>query len=359
MLKTEKVLAANLKNLAYNILKNFNDNVIKNKTFSELVNCTECNKKIFARPNKVFTTLLCGHVYHRICIEKKLLLSKQLTCSTPKCEKSVEILKEFTTTETGLKRNSESSTSSLVGKMGKQLNIQSQEIINEEIPNIDNGENKDKVNSKGKGSDIVEGSIKKPIEVDSEKPNTMQDKFSNKKAKKKIKNEDSQMLKRLIKELSSNSNLQIFEINVEEGKNSENLLHLYNKIINVEIRKEIASQEVVKSYYSFEKVLSQRFKYHFDKFLNIHQAQMDVNNELEKQLPDTTKTTRNKRKERAQKIYFLFNSIGIEKIGLVKSFSMNAISKLYLHAKLFWGPEIAILRKKVEIVFHRRQNYFT
>ncbi|RHZ68387.1 hypothetical protein Glove_295g41 [Diversispora epigaea] len=31
---------------------------------------------------------------------------------------------------------------------------------------------------------------------------------------------------------------------------------------------------------------------------------------------------------------------------------------LYLHAKLFWGPEIAILGKKVEIVFHRRRNYF-
>jgi hypothetical protein len=32
---------------------------------------------------------------------------------------------------------------------------------------------------------------------------------------------------------------------------------------------------------------------------------------------------------------------------------------LYLHAKLFWGPEIAISGKKVEIVFHRRRNYFT
>jgi hypothetical protein len=32
---------------------------------------------------------------------------------------------------------------------------------------------------------------------------------------------------------------------------------------------------------------------------------------------------------------------------------------LYLHAKLFWGPEIAITGKKVEIVFHRRRNYFT
>ncbi|RHZ56871.1 hypothetical protein Glove_396g17 [Diversispora epigaea] len=33
--------------------------------------------------------------------------------------------------------------------------------------------------------------------------------------------------------------------------------------------------------------------------------------------------------------------------------------EVYLHAKLFWDPEIAILGKKVEIVFHRRRNYFT
>src|SRR5436190_6667203 len=37
----------------------------------------------------------------------------------------------------------------------------------------------------------------------------------------------------------------------------------------------------------------------------------------------------------------------------------EVVSQLYLHAKLFWGPEIAILGKKVEIVFHRRRNYFT
>jgi len=35
------------------------------------------------------------------------------------------------------------------------------------------------------------------------------------------------------------------------------------------------------------------------------------------------------------------------------------IPGLYLHAKLCWDPEIAILEKKVEIVFHRRRNYFT
>ncbi|CAG8618956.1 998_t:CDS:1, partial [Diversispora eburnea] len=183
-----KVSAANLKNLAYNILKNFNNDVIKNKTFPELANCTECDKKIFARPNKAFTTLLCGHVYHRICIEKKLLLSKQLTCPTPKCEKSIEILEEFTTPEMESRRNSESSTSSLVEKMGKQLNIQSQEIIDEEMPDVNN-------QPKDKSIVMIEGSQKRSIEVVSEEMNTAQDKSPSKKAKKEVKNEDSQMLK--------------------------------------------------------------------------------------------------------------------------------------------------------------------
>ncbi|RHZ47954.1 hypothetical protein Glove_564g73 [Diversispora epigaea] len=35
------------------------------------------------------------------------------------------------------------------------------------------------------------------------------------------------------------------------------------------------------------------------------------------------------------------------------------LTRLYLYAKSFWGPEIGILGEKVEIVFHRRRNYFT
>ncbi|CAG8737028.1 15036_t:CDS:1, partial [Racocetra persica] len=114
----------------------------------------------------------------------------------------------------------------------------------------------------------------------------------------------------------------------EESENSENLLHLYNKITDAEIRKEIANREVIRSYYLFGKVLFQRFKYYSDESSNVHQAQMRVNEELEKQLPGTTKNARNKRKERAQKIYSFFNDIGIEKIELVKSFSADSISKL-------------------------------
>ncbi|KAF0515129.1 PAS/PAC sensor hybrid histidine kinase [Gigaspora margarita] len=137
-------------------------------------------------------------------------------------------------------------------------------------------------------------------------------------------------LTRLIKELTTVASLQITitEIREEESENSENLLYLYNKITDAENRNKIANQEVIKSYYSFGKALIQRFKYYSDKSFNEHQAQIAVNKELKKQLPGTTKNARNKRKERAQKIYSLFNNIGIEKIELVKSFSADSISKL-------------------------------
>ncbi|CAG8603812.1 419_t:CDS:1, partial [Diversispora eburnea] len=113
------------------ILKNFNDDVVKNKKFTELSNCVECNKKIFSTSNKGFTTLVCGHVFHRICIEKKLLLTKPNGCPFPDCEASVETITEGTTAETDLRRDSQFSTSSIVGKMGRQLTIQSQKIIDE------------------------------------------------------------------------------------------------------------------------------------------------------------------------------------------------------------------------------------
>ncbi|CAG8620154.1 4607_t:CDS:1 [Diversispora eburnea] len=315
MPRTEKVSATNLKNLAYTILKNFNDDTVKNKKFTELPNCVECDKKIFASPNKAFTVLLCGHTYHRICIEKKLLLTKQQTCPFPDCGKSVEILEEFT------EPDSQSSTSSIVGKMGKQLTIQSQEIIDEEMTDADNG-------SKDKSVGIAEGPQKRPIEVNSEEANTTQDKSPSKKPKKEVKNEDSQMLKRLIKELTTNSP-QVSEISEEAmSRSSEDLLYLYNNITNSELRKEIASREVIRSYFLFGKVVSQRFEYYYKKSHNLYQAQIDINDELKEKLPDASENAHNKRKERAQKIYFLFSSIGIEKIELVKSFSADSISKL-------------------------------
>ncbi|RHZ49794.1 hypothetical protein Glove_511g3 [Diversispora epigaea] len=86
--------------------------------------------------------------------------------------------------------------------MEKQLNLQFQEIPDEEIPDVNDEGNKNN-NLKRKGNDMAKGFNKKPIEIDTKEMNTMQDKSSNKKTKKEVK--DSQILKQLIKELSTNS----------------------------------------------------------------------------------------------------------------------------------------------------------
>ncbi|RHZ80845.1 hypothetical protein Glove_131g93 [Diversispora epigaea] len=251
----------------------------------------------------------------------------------PECDKSVEILEEFT------EPDSQSNTSSIVGKLGKQLNIQSQEIIDEEMTDADDMENKDN-DSKDKSIVIVKGSQKRPIEVDTEETNTMQDTSPIKKAKKEVKNEDSQMLKRLIKELTSNSP-HVSEISKEAvSGSSEDLLYLYNNITNSELRKEITSREVIRSYFLFGKAISQRFEYYYEKSCNLHQAQIDVNDELKEKLPDASENACNKRKKRAQKIYFLFSSIDIEKIELVKSFSADSISKLSVEKIKYIKDEI-------------------
>ncbi|CAG8604353.1 5491_t:CDS:2, partial [Diversispora eburnea] len=334
MSKTEKVSAANLKNLAYNILKNFNDDVVKNKTFPELANCTECDKKIFARPNKTFTTLLCGYIYHRICIEKKLLLSKQLTCPTLKCGKSVEILEEFT------ELDSQSSTSSIVGKMGKQLTIQSQKIIDEEMPDVDNGENKDKVNSKGIGADITEGAQKRPIEVTSEETSTMVDKSPSKKAKKEVKpvdREKSVNLKKLIDELLSKYHptqiVEIAEVNVPGG-DSTNFLYFFRKIDYAESKNEVTNRDVISSYFDLGDALYKRYK-EYKKDNGKEASNALVFDDVRNQISEVSDGALRKRMERARKIYKLFTTIvngdeklAKQKIALIRSFSLRSITNL-------------------------------
>ncbi|RHZ49724.1 hypothetical protein Glove_515g9 [Diversispora epigaea] len=75
---------------------------------------------------------------------------------------------------------------SIAKKMEKQLNLQFQEISDEEIPDVNDEEDKDN-NLKRKGNDMAERFNKKPIEVDIEE-NTMQNKSFSKKAKKEVKN---------------------------------------------------------------------------------------------------------------------------------------------------------------------------
>ncbi|CAG8741744.1 26687_t:CDS:1 [Racocetra persica] len=84
----------NIKNLAYNILKTFKDGIIKGKKITELGPCSECGNDILIFPLKAFTYLTYGHLFHRLCIKKKLLLTVPNTCPFPGCGKNMEILNQ-------------------------------------------------------------------------------------------------------------------------------------------------------------------------------------------------------------------------------------------------------------------------
>jgi hypothetical protein len=60
----------NHRNIAYNILKYLEDDMVENKEILELGQCSECTNNILTSPIKALTILSCGHIFHRPCIEK-------------------------------------------------------------------------------------------------------------------------------------------------------------------------------------------------------------------------------------------------------------------------------------------------
>ncbi|GET56173.1 uncharacterized protein OCT59_019675 [Rhizophagus irregularis] len=63
------------RNLGYNILKSLDDKAVRDIDFPELEPCSECNNDILTFPLREFTRLRCGHIFHRLCAEKKLMLT--------------------------------------------------------------------------------------------------------------------------------------------------------------------------------------------------------------------------------------------------------------------------------------------
>ncbi|GET03042.1 hypothetical protein GLOIN_2v1769762 [Rhizophagus clarus] len=85
------------KNLGYNILKSLDDKAIRDIDFPELEPCSKCNNDILTFPLREFTHLRCGHIFHRICAEKKLMLNIPNPCPFPNCGRNVEITEIFST----------------------------------------------------------------------------------------------------------------------------------------------------------------------------------------------------------------------------------------------------------------------
>ena len=86
------------RNLGYNILKSLDDKAVRDIDFPELEPCSECNNDILTFPLREFTRLRCGHIFHRLCAEKKLMLNVPNPCPFPNCGKNVEITEIFSTT---------------------------------------------------------------------------------------------------------------------------------------------------------------------------------------------------------------------------------------------------------------------
>ncbi|GBC24044.2 hypothetical protein GLOIN_2v1771599 [Rhizophagus irregularis DAOM 181602=DAOM 197198] len=68
---SERLSFVNLKNLGYNILKSLEDKTVRDITFPKLDLCSECGNDILMSPLKAFLYLTCGHIFHKLCIEKK------------------------------------------------------------------------------------------------------------------------------------------------------------------------------------------------------------------------------------------------------------------------------------------------
>lgn len=186
-----------------------------------------------------------------------------------------------------------------------------------------------------------------PDASNKKRSNEVVDTTTSKKSKKDNRPEDSNVLKKLIRELSIGTpkasevkeRESIYNMSQQERDSaggavedatskSSTFLSLYCKIINAEGKLEVSNQEVIRAYYYLGEALSRRLDYH-KKTKEEHEAQRLVNDEVRDQLPkEITKTTLWKKTERARKIYDLFRCIGSDKIQRVRSFTVTSISKL-------------------------------
>ncbi|CAG8482259.1 9277_t:CDS:1 [Cetraspora pellucida] len=154
--------------------------------------------------------------------------------------------------------------------------------------------------------------------------------------KKKDDKKDSNTVRKLIVELLYNNTKQttsdtnnFYPITATETDLQPiNFLNLYTKITSAESEIQKPNQNIIIQYYNFGLGIAKCFKFYYKKSYNVNNANSEVK-KIEKQLPDgASETTIQKRKERAQKIFHIFNKIGTSKIEQVKSFSALTIAKL-------------------------------
>jgi hypothetical protein len=209
-------------------------------------------------------------------------------------------------------------------------------VIQEEVPNQEIDVN-------------VNGGEEMPEETDSasnskskKRVNEDTDSSVSKKSKKRDLDEDSNILKRLIQELSSDTT-QISVIkekkgfqreSMQEDRSTQIFFDLYFKITNAEERNEKARHELIIAYYHYGEELEKRLV-HYREGYKEHEALKKLYDEVKDQLPkEVTKNAIRKKSNRARKVYDLFFRITNDKIqrmvfiGRIKSFSATSISNL-------------------------------
>ncbi|KAF0337377.1 hypothetical protein F8M41_016524, partial [Gigaspora margarita] len=177
------------------------------------------------------------------------------------------------------------------------------------------------LSSKKRGSDSTEKSSSKKI--------------------KPVNRDSSPTLKKLIKELTTPISTQIPSENTiilqsgisEMNIDSVNFCELNEKIIKAEDNNQKTNQDVIRLYYYFGK--GYNLWYDFYRQSNNEDASNAlVNDKIREHIPNQDKiseTNLRKRKERAKKVFRLFNSIGGENmIDRIKSFFASNISNLSL-----------------------------
>lgn len=94
ILEFDRPFFINFSNLRYNIFKSLKDKSVRELDFPELDSCSKCDNDILMSPFKAFSYLMCGHIFHRLCIKKKLFLDALSICPASNCKKSVDILNQ-------------------------------------------------------------------------------------------------------------------------------------------------------------------------------------------------------------------------------------------------------------------------
>ncbi|RGB24823.1 hypothetical protein C1646_676082 [Rhizophagus diaphanus] len=118
--------------------KYFNDGLVRYKEIPELEPCSECTNNILTLPLKAFTTLSCGHIFHRSCIEKQLLHTKPGACPFPNCGKNVNVIVDSNSTRRGSQSSQSSGISIISNLMSEKILLTSPTIPEDPMEDVEN-----------------------------------------------------------------------------------------------------------------------------------------------------------------------------------------------------------------------------